>query len=87
MSRNKPSLIDILNVCESIGRFIQNKTKDDFFDDEMVQEAVIRKIETIGEASNRVTDEWVRAVNDFGGFGKWIWGVVRAPNEIIGFLK
>ena len=52
MSRDKPSLIDILNACESIGRFTQNKTKDDFYNDEMVQEAVIRKIEIIGEASN-----------------------------------
>ena len=58
MSRdNKSSLIDILNACESIGRFIQSKTKDDFYNDEMIQEAVIRKIEIIGEASNRISDE------------------------------
>lgn len=57
MSRDKSSLIDILNACESIGRFIQSKTKDDFYNDEMVQEAVIRKIEIIGEASNRISDE------------------------------
>lgn len=57
MSRDKSSLIDILNACESIGRFIQSKTKDDFYNDEMIQEAVIRKIEIIGEASNRISDE------------------------------
>ncbi len=27
-------------------------------------------------------DEWVRAVNEFGGFGKWKWDVVKEPGEI-----
>lgn len=33
---------------------IKDKDKEDFENDEMMYEAVIRKIEIIGEASNRV---------------------------------
>jgi type III restriction enzyme len=31
--------------------------------------------------------EWVQAVNEYGGFGKWNWGVASEPNEIIKLLK
>ena len=27
-------------------------------------------------------DEWVKAVNEYGGFGKWKWDVVTEPLEI-----
>jgi len=57
MQRDKSSLIDIVNACESIGNYIRNKTVDEFHKDEMVQDAVIRKIEIIGEASNRISEE------------------------------
>lgn len=57
MLRDKSSLIDILNSCESIARFISNKLKDEFYNDEMLQEAVMRKIEIIGEATNRISDD------------------------------
>ena len=31
-------------------------------------------------------DEWVRAVNEHGGFEKWRWAVSRNPGEIHGIL-
>ncbi len=31
-------------------------------------------------------DEWVRAVNEHGGFGRWRWAVSRNPGEIHGIL-
>lgn len=77
MSRDKPSLIDIFNACESIGRFIQNKTRDDFYDNEMLQEAVIRKIEIIGEASSRVSDELKNKFPDLP------WRKMRAMRNIL----
>jgi uncharacterized protein with HEPN domain len=57
MLRDKSSLIDILNACESIERYIKNKVFNDFDKDEMMQDAVIRKIEILGEASNRISEE------------------------------
>jgi uncharacterized protein with HEPN domain len=77
MPRDKSSLIDILNACQSIGRFIENKTKLDFYDDEMMQEAVMRKIEIIGEASNRVSDEIKNRFTDLP------WHKMRAMRNIL----
>ena len=57
MLRDKSSLLDILNACESIERYIKNKAFNDFDKDEMMQDAVIRKIEILGEASNRISEE------------------------------
>lgn len=30
--------------------------------------------------------EWIQAVNEYGSFGKWNWGVASEPNEIINLL-
>ncbi len=30
--------------------------------------------------------EWIQAVNEYGGFGKWDWGVASEPDEIINLL-
>ena len=32
-------------------------------------------------------DEWVRAVNAHGGFGKWAWAVSRHPSDLEGILE
>jgi type III restriction enzyme len=37
---------------------------------------------TKDEAKRRFMDEWVRAVNDHGGFGKWAWAVSRNPSDV-----
>jgi type III restriction enzyme len=34
------------------------------------------------KAKWRFLDEWVQAVNDHGGFGRWCWAVAREPGEI-----
>ncbi len=77
MFRDKSSLIDIINSCESIERFIRNKTKSDFYDDEMMQEAVIRKIEIIGEASNRISEELKNRFTDLP------WKKMKAMRNIM----
>jgi len=32
-------------------------------------------------------DEWVRAINEHGGFGKWQWAVSTNPADVAGILK
>ena len=32
-------------------------------------------------------DEWVRAVNEHGGFGKWQWAVSTHPSDVAGILR
>jgi hypothetical protein len=31
-------------------------------------------------------DQWVRAVNEHGGFGQWGWAVARQPGEVLELL-
>lgn len=31
-------------------------------------------------------DEWVRAVNSHGGFGRWVWAVSTNPADVVGIL-
>lgn len=31
--------------------------------------------------------EWIQAVNEYGGFGKWDWGVAAQSNEIVNLLE
>lgn len=38
-------------------RFIGGKTRDEFLEDQMIQEAVIRQLTIIGEAAKKVTPE------------------------------
>jgi uncharacterized protein with HEPN domain len=57
MLRDKFSLIYKLKACECIGCYIENKSKADLYKHEMMKEAVIRKNEIIGEASNRISKD------------------------------
>jgi len=50
-------------------------------------------VETKGKDDDRnkvkrdFLDEWVRAVNAHGGFGKWAWAVSRHPSDLEGILE
>jgi uncharacterized protein with HEPN domain len=77
MLRDKSSLIDILNACESIERYIENKSFGDFEKDEMLQDAVIRKIGILGEASNRTSEEIKNRFPDLP------WDKMRAMRNIL----
>jgi type III restriction enzyme len=32
-------------------------------------------------------DEWIKAVNEHGGFGKWSWAVSRMPGDVADILQ
>ncbi len=32
-------------------------------------------------------DEWIKSVNEQGGFGKWTWAVSRQPGDLIEILR
>lgn len=58
MSRSKERLSDyldhILQAIERIGRYTKDLDETAFLQNELVQDAVIRNIEIVGEASNNV---------------------------------
>jgi uncharacterized protein with HEPN domain len=52
--------IFIVHIIDSIGKiedFTNNKEKEDFLEDVQLQDAVIRRIEIIGEASKNIPEE------------------------------
>jgi uncharacterized protein with HEPN domain len=56
MSKKKSRLLlkDILDAIDDIDEFKYAMSWDTFFEDKKTQSAVIRKLEVIGEASNRI---------------------------------
>jgi uncharacterized protein with HEPN domain len=49
---------DIIDSLKAIMEFTQSKTYDDFINDRMCRDAVIRNFEVIGEASNYISPEF-----------------------------
>ncbi len=57
MQRDKAYLLDILEAAKLALSYVGNISKEDFFDDLQCQDAVIRRLEIIGEASGRISEE------------------------------
>ena len=50
-------LQDILDAIEIILTYTENKTEFEFVNDQMLQDAVIRRFEIIGEASAKISED------------------------------
>ena len=50
-------ILHILDACDSVARFIDDRSRDDLDSNEMLLFALVRAIEVIGEAAARVTTE------------------------------
>lgn len=57
MQRDRVYLLDILEAAKLAVSYIENKSKDDFLNDIQCQDAVIRRLEIIGEAARRIEDD------------------------------
>lgn len=57
MSRDSECLLDILEAAKRVIRYISGKTKQDFLDDVQCQDAVVRRLEIIGEAARRISGQ------------------------------
>ncbi|GAH81135.1 unnamed protein product, partial [marine sediment metagenome] len=57
MQRDKECLLDILEAAKLALTYVAIKTKEDFLKDIQCQDAVIRRLEIIGEAAGRISEE------------------------------
>jgi uncharacterized protein with HEPN domain len=57
MSRDDTHLVDILESAKIAFDYVFDKDWDEFYEDVQCQDAVIRRIEIIGEAARRVSQE------------------------------
>jgi uncharacterized protein with HEPN domain len=64
LPRDLASLHDIESAIELISSFIQGVTRDIFDDSLLIQSAVVRQIEIIGEATKRLSDSFRRQYDD-----------------------
>jgi len=53
MSRDPQYFLDILEAAKLAQRYIAGKTQEEFLQDTLCQDAVIRRLEIIGEAARR----------------------------------
>ncbi len=57
MRKDKELLQDILDALNSIENFSKSKSKKEFFKSDLLQSAVIRKLEIIGEATKKLSKD------------------------------
>ena len=57
--KNQIVLEDILKFCSKIEIYIKNLNKVDFENNEMAIDAVLRNLELIGEASKRLSNDFI----------------------------
>lgn len=57
MSRDGAYLLDILESARAAVEYMRGKTWKEFSEDHLLQDAVVRRLEIIGEASGRVSEE------------------------------
>jgi len=64
MQRDKEYMLDILEAAKLAIDYIGDKTREEFFEDLQCQDAVIRRLEIIGEAARRISEETQAAYPD-----------------------
>ncbi len=57
MQRDREYMLDILEAAKLALEYIGDKTREEFFEDLQCQDAVIRRLEIIGEAARRISEE------------------------------
>lgn len=57
MSRDPQYLLDIVEAAKLAVRYVAGKTQEEFLHDTLCQDAVIRRLEIIGEAARRLSPE------------------------------
>lgn len=62
MKRDLGSVLDIVAACRDIEEFLTGKSRHEFLDSKLLQAAVVRKLEVIGEATKRLSVEFRSAM-------------------------
>lgn len=57
MQRDRGYLLDILESARLAVQYLEDKAEKEFYDDTKSQDAVIRRLEVIGEAARRISDK------------------------------
>ncbi len=78
MQRDYEYLSDIIEAGKIIREYVSKKSQDDFLRDSLCQDAVIRRLEIIGEAARRISEQTQQA------FPELPWGeMIGMRNRLI----
>jgi uncharacterized protein with HEPN domain len=55
--RDRQSLLDIIHCADLVRQYLDGKTFSDLEDSTILQDAIVRRLEIVGEASRRLSDE------------------------------
>lgn len=78
MPRNDADLVDILESARAAMEYTRGKSWDKFSNDSLLQDAVVRRLEIIGEAAGRVSPATQKKYHDLP------WQVMRGTrNRVI----
>jgi len=78
MDKNRAYLEHILEAITKIEKYIKGNDYGSFLKNEILQDALIRQIEIIGEAANRLSDEFLK------GYSNISWkDIVGMRNRLI----
>ncbi len=62
MHRDMAYLVDILEAAKMARDYVKDLDEDSFLDEFLIQDAVVRRLEIIGEAARRLSDETRAAI-------------------------
>jgi len=85
------SLLVMNSLLEKEGMAVVQKYRPDFIIRLMTGGYLV--LETKGQdtdqdkAKRAALDEWIKAVNGHGSFGKWDWAVSKRPGDVVGILR
>ena len=55
--RDRQSLLDIAYCADLVQQYLSGKTRPELEQDRMLQDAIVRRLEVVGEAARRLSDE------------------------------
>lgn len=55
--RDEPLLMDMLDACRDVMEYVQGKDLAHFLEDRMIQDAISYRLQVIGEAAYKVSDQ------------------------------
>ena len=68
------------NLNKSLDKNIKNNRKN--------RDSIKRYKDTpIDKTKREFLNEWIRAVNQYSGFGTWKWAVSKRPDDINGIIE
>ena len=75
---NLSALTHIEEVVQRINRWVQGISREEFLGDELRQSAIMRQLEIIGEATGRLTSEFLQAHADV-----LPWNVMKSMRNVL----